>query len=58
MQMKPNYVFVVLFISSLFLSSCKERDRGGRTDTRTSGEITFYADESFSPIVEELKEQF
>ena len=58
MQMKLSYVFVVLFISSLFLSSCKERDRGGRTDTRTSGEITFYADESFSPIVEELREQF
>lgn len=58
MQMKLSYVFVVLLISSLFLSSCKERDRGGRTDTRTSGEITFYADESFSPIVEELREQF
>ncbi|MBQ7471407.1 MAG: substrate-binding domain-containing protein [Prevotella sp.] len=58
MQMKLSYIFVVLFISSLFLSSCKERDRGGRTDTRTSGEITFYADESFSPIVEELREQF
>ena len=58
MQMKLSYVFVVLLISSLFLSSCKERDRGGRTATRTSGEITFYADESFSPIVEELREQF
>lgn len=58
MHMKLSYVFVVLLISSLFLSSCKERDRGGRTDTRTSGEITFYADESFSPIVEELREQF
>lgn len=48
----------VLFIASLFLFSCQERDRGGRTDTRTSGEITFYADESFSPIIEELRKQF
>lgn len=53
-----NYILVALFISSLFLFSCKERDRGGRTDTRTSGEISFYADESFSPIIDELVAQF
>ena len=58
MQKNPIYILVVIFISSLSLASCKQGDRGGRTDTRTSGEITFYADESFSPIVEELREQF
>ncbi len=58
MNMKPTYIFVVLFASSLFLSSCKEKDRGGRTDTPTSGEISFYADESFSPIIDELIRQF
>ena len=53
-----RYVIVALSISPLFLFSCQERDRGGRTDTRTSGEITFYADESFSPIIDELIDQF
>ena len=42
----------------MFFLSCGKKDRGGRTDTRTSGEISFYADESFSPIIEELKKQF
>lgn len=56
---KLSIKIVVLFLSSLFFfSSCGKKDRGGRTDTRTSGEISFYADESFSPIIEELKKQF
>lgn len=58
MKRTISYVLVALSISPLFLFSCQERDRGGRTDTRTSGEITFYADESFSPIITELVEQF
>ena len=57
--MKLSLKIVVLFLSSLFFfPSCGKKDRGGRTDTRTSGEISFYADESFSPIIEELKKQF
>ena len=55
---KLSIIIVVLFLSSLFFFSCGKKDRGGRTDTRTSGEISFYADESFSPIIEELKKQF
>jgi phosphate transport system substrate-binding protein len=55
---KLSIKIVVLFLSSLFFFSCGKKDRGGRTDTRTSGEISFYADESFSPIIEELKKQF
>lgn len=55
---KLSIKLVVLFLSSLFFFSCGKKDRGGRTDTRTSGEISFYADESFSPIIEELKKQF
>lgn len=56
--MRLSTKIVVLFLSSLFFFSCGKKDRGGRTDTRTSGEISFYADESFSPIIEELKRQF
>lgn len=56
--MRLSTQLVVLFLSSLFFFSCGKKDRGGRTDTRISGEISFYADESFSPIIEELRRQF
>ncbi len=49
--------FATLAIVVLF-SGCKKPDRGERTDTKTSGTISFYADESFSPIIDELREQF
>ncbi|MBR6715089.1 MAG: substrate-binding domain-containing protein [Prevotella sp.] len=58
MNTRLSFKIVVLFLSSLFFFSCGKKDRGGRTDTKTSGEISFYADESFSPIIEELKKQF
>lgn len=50
------YISIVgLLIAASAVLSCsnKKNDRGGRTDTPTSGTITFYADESFSPIIEE-----
>lgn len=52
--------FVGLLITTSVVLSCqsKKYDRGGRTDTPTSGTITFYADESFSPIIEEERKQF
>lgn len=59
-----NYTFYIsivgLLIAASAVLSCsnKKNDRGGRTDTPTSGTITFYADESFSPIIEEERKQF
>lgn len=55
------YISIVgLLIAASAVLSCsnKKNDRGGRTDTPTSGTITFYADESFSPIIEEERKQF
>lgn len=47
-------------ITMSFFSSCGggKKDNSGRTDTPTSGTITFYADESFSPVIKELVSQF
>ncbi|MEE3385389.1 MAG: substrate-binding domain-containing protein [Prevotella sp.] len=60
MKKSKFYVIVGLILPSLFFfSSCGEKkDKSGRTDTRSSGTISFVADESFSPIIEELREQF
>ncbi len=55
-----SYIFVGLLATSLVLfSSCGEKKhKGGRTDTYSSGVISFASDESFSPIVEEEREIF
>ena len=50
-------LFVGLTITALLSCSSKDK-RGGRNDTPTSGTISFYADESFSPIIQEEVEQF
>ncbi len=39
-------------------SACKRAQGSGRTDTYSSGAITFASDESFSPIIEEERELF
>lgn len=57
MKRTLSYIFVGLTITALLSCSSKDK-RGGRTDTPTSGSISFYADESFSPIIEEEVEQF
>lgn len=59
-RMKKTFFYTVLSLLVICFSftSCVKKNRGGRTDTKTSGTIAFYADESFSPIVEELREQF
>lgn len=55
------------FVIALFCAICliaaavscdNSSKRGGRTDTPTSGTISFVADESLSPILEELIAQF
>ena len=53
-----SYTVLSLLVICFSFTSCVKKNRGGRTDTKTSGTIAFYADESFSPIVEELREQF
>ena len=58
MKKNISYIlFVGLTITALLSCSSKAK-RGGRTDTPTSGTISFYADESFSPIIQEEVEQF
>ena len=43
----------------VFFSSCDgKKTKGSRTDTPTSGRIEFVADESFSPFIEEERQQF
>ena len=56
--MKRNlfYITIVELLIAFGLSSCEDKPKSGRTDTPNSGEITFAADESFSPIMDELVE--
>ena len=54
-----SYVLVGLALSACLFVSCGEQKRkDGRTDTNSSGAISFASDESFSPIVDELKSVF
>jgi phosphate transport system substrate-binding protein len=49
-----SYILVGLTISvSLFSSCSNKKSKDGRTDTYSSGAISFVSDESFSPIIEE-----
>lgn len=52
------YSFVALLLAGSVLTSCSKRSRNGRTDTQTSGAISFASDASFSPVIEELRQQF
>ena len=47
-------------IMVVLMAACtqKKPNKDGRTDTTTSGKITFACDESFSPIIEEQKEVY
>ena len=47
------YAIVGLILSSYILVSCNEKHKGNRTDTYSSGAISFASDESFSPIIDE-----
>ncbi|MBR7094011.1 MAG: phosphate-binding protein, partial [Prevotella sp.] len=52
-------VLIGLFIATFALSSCDDKRKGsGRTDTHSSGAISFASDESFSPIIDEEVEIF
>ena len=59
MNKSLSYIFIGLFLTLVFFSSCDgKKTKGSRTDTPTSGTIEFVADESFSPFIEEERQQF
>jgi len=59
MNKNLSYIFIGLFLTLVFFSSCDgKKTKGSRTDTPTSGTIEFVADESFSPFIEEERQQF
>jgi phosphate transport system substrate-binding protein len=58
MKKNLSYIFVGLTLSVLLVASCSDKKKTGRTDTPTSGTISFVSDESFSPIIEEERQQF
>lgn len=61
MKLLSNIVALAIVSMLAFgmLSSCEyKKDPNARTDTFNSGEITFGADESFAPIIEEEMEVF
>ncbi len=56
--MKSIFNIFVGLTLILGLSSCGDKPKNGRTDTYSSGTISFVCDESFSPIIEEQREVF
>lgn len=52
------YNFVGLTLLVGLLSACADKPKSGRTDTYSSGAITFASDESFSPIIDEEMQVF
>lgn len=54
-----SYIFVGLTLVAGLLVSCMDKKpKDGRTDTYSSGAMTFASDESFSPVIEEERELF
>lgn len=55
-----SYTLVGLTLSAAVLSSCSQQKRkdSSRTDTRSSGTISFVSDESFSPLIEDERQVF
>lgn len=59
MKRNISYILVGLTLTvSLFASCGEQKHKGGRTDTYSSGVISFTSDESFSPIIEEERDIF
>ncbi len=59
MRSNLSYIIVGLTLFTLLLASCEEKKhKGGRTDTYSSGVISFASDESFSPIIDEQIQVF
>ncbi len=51
-------ILVGLTFTAVGLAACADKPTSGRTDTYSSGAITFASDESFSPIIEEERQVF
>lgn len=59
MKINTSYIFVGLTLTACLFASCSgKKQKGGRTDTYSSGVISFASDESFSPLIEEEREVF
>ena len=59
MNKNLSYTFVGLTLVATLWASCSDKKpKSGRTDTYSSGVISFASDESFSPIIEEEREVF
>jgi len=59
MNKNLSYTFVGLTLIATLWASCSDKKpKSGRTDTASSGVISFASDESFSPIIEEEREVF
>lgn len=60
MKKLTSYILVGLAISTVLFSACgnSKKSKDGRTDTYSSGTISFVSDESFSPIIDEEREVF
>ena len=59
MNKKNSYILLGLLSSFVLLTSCWNKGtKNNRTDTPTSGTITFVSDESFGPFIEEERQQF
>lgn len=59
MNKNLSYTLVGLTLVATLWASCSDKKpKSGRTDTASSGVISFASDESFSPIIEEEREVF
>lgn len=60
MKQNLSYLSIVgLLLSATLYASCgNKKHKDGRTDTYSSGVISFASDESFSPIIEEERDVF
>ena len=59
MKRNASYIIVGLTLVATLWASCSgKKSKSGRTDTYSSGVISFASDESFSPIIEEEREVF
>ena len=58
MNKNVSNIFVGLTLLVGLCCSCADKPTNGRTDTPSSGTMSFASDESFSPIVDELREIF
>ena len=58
MRKKLFYNLVGLTLLAGLLATCADKPKNGRTDTYSSGAISFASDESFSPIIDEEVQVF